>query len=185
ACKIEIWDVGGQTLTSKTATNYINAVHAIAFVYDASRPGSLRTLEDWVQLVLGCKIITDTVLPLFVLVQTKNDISNAVSTRPESRIQHQRFANEHNLPSFSVSAKSGDGVAELFRGIALDLCGVYRLRPSDVDQADCYDAGGAERMTVVGAGRAAGSSVNLNDFSNSAAKGQQLGDKEKSGCCVM
>ncbi|KAJ3251435.1 Ras- protein Rab-28 [Chytriomyces hyalinus] len=181
---MEIWDVGGQTLTSKTATNYIHAVHAIAFVYDASRPGSLRTLEDWVQLVLGCKIITDTVLPLFVLVQTKNDISNAVSSRPESRMQHQRFANEHNLPSFSVSAKSGDGVAELFRGIALDLCGVYRLRRSDVDQAESYDVGGAERMTVVGAGRAGGSSANVNDFSAAAAKGQ-LADKEKAGCSVM
>ncbi|KAI9335083.1 P-loop containing nucleoside triphosphate hydrolase protein [Obelidium mucronatum] len=119
-CNIQIWDVGGQTITSKSATNYIHSADAILFVYDTTHIGSLRGLEDWIKFVYSCKATTHTCLPLFVLVATKVDLASIRSVKPE---RHQHLARVHGLPSFHVSSKTGDGVGDMFTKISLDLCG--------------------------------------------------------------
>ncbi|KAI8621356.1 P-loop containing nucleoside triphosphate hydrolase protein [Chytriomyces sp. MP71] len=156
---LELWDIGGQTITSKAASNFIHAAHAIIFVYDVTHTGSLRALETWIKLVHMCKMATDTSLPLFVLAANKCDLG---SSRAVKAAQHVRFARHYNLPSFEVSARTGDGIADMFWRVALDLSGTLPLTLTD-EGFTVNETEKPQRMTVAGVGREGHTRLELGD----------------------
>ncbi|KAJ3280485.1 Ras- protein Rab-28 [Rhizoclosmatium sp. JEL0117] len=163
-CDIELWDVGSQTLTSKSFTNFIHAVDVILFVYDVTHVGSLRGLEDWIKYVYACKLTTDTCLPMFVLVANKNDLVSSRTVKPE---RHRALAEYHGIPSFYVSAKTGDNVSDMFLRIAFDLCD---LKPLTVDNNYVITTGNdapTDKLTVVSAKRKMSDYIPLDRKGNS------------------
>eukprot|EP00873_Tetraselmis_striata_P008397 jgi/Tetstr1/428661/TSEL_018649.t1 len=116
---IQLWDIGGQTIGGKMIRNYIFGAQAVLLVYDITNYQSFANLEDWLM------IVKDTFgpdhMPHIGLVANKMDLKHmrSVSTR-----KHHDFADANNLSSFSVSAKTGDGVAASFLRVAADLAGV-------------------------------------------------------------
>ncbi|KAI9192965.1 P-loop containing nucleoside triphosphate hydrolase protein [Polychytrium aggregatum] len=48
---IQLWDAGGQILTSKMASNYLFSADALVLVYDITHVGSFHHLEAWMELV--------------------------------------------------------------------------------------------------------------------------------------
>ena len=125
---LQIWDIGGQSIGSKMITNYIAGAHAIFLCYDITNYESFANLEDWYRLVL--RTFDKQPLPYTALVGNKNDLRHLTAVRSE---QHVRFAQENEMASFLMSAKSGDQVKQAFWKVAATLAGVPSARPqSDI-----------------------------------------------------
>ncbi len=65
-------------------------------------------------------------MPLMILMGNKIDLNHQKAVKAE---EHDKFAEEHNLYSFFVSAKTGDQVTSCFYKIAADLAGVKLTKP--------------------------------------------------------
>jgi Ras-related protein Rab-28 len=107
---LQIWDIGGQSIGSKMITNYIAGAHAILLCYDITNYESFANLEDWYRLVLRT-FSNKQQMPFTALVGNKNDLRHLTAVRVE---QHNRFAQENEMASFMMSAKSGDQVKQAF-----------------------------------------------------------------------
>lgn len=119
-----ILSVGGQSIGSKMITNYIAGAHAVLLCYDITNYESFANLEDWYRLVL--RTFDRTQLPYTALVGNKNDLRHLTAVRIE---QHNRFAEENEMASFLISAKSGDQVRQGFWKVATSLAGVPLAKP--------------------------------------------------------
>ena len=132
---LQLWDIGGQSIGSKMITNYITGAHAVILCYDITNYDSFVNLEDWHRLVL--QAFDKKELPYIALVGNKYDLRHSTVVRQE---QHNQFAQENQLNSFMMSAKSGDQVKQAFFKVACELVG---LKPSkhDIDiQSDILPA---------------------------------------------
>mmetsp|Transcript_21431 Transcript_21431/g.64155 ORF Transcript_21431/g.64155 Transcript_21431/m.64155 type:complete len:210 (+) Transcript_21431:198-827(+) len=110
---MQIWDIGGQSVSSKMIHNYVLGAHAILLCYDITNYESFADLEDWHRIVretFGTKSV-----PFVGLVANKCDLSHMRAVKSEA---HQRFAEENVLHSFMMSAKSGDQVHSCFLHVA-------------------------------------------------------------------
>lgn len=121
---LQIWDIGGQSIGSKMITNYISGAHAVLLCYDITSYESFANLEDWYRLVL--RTFSGRPLPYTALVGNKCDLRHLTAVRPE---QHNRFAQENEMASFMISAKSGDQVRQAFWKVAAVLAGVPNAKP--------------------------------------------------------
>ena len=68
--------------------------------------------------------------PLFALVANKIDLEHLRTVKSD---RHHRFAQDWNLLTYAVGAKSGEGVSLCFQKIAAELLGV-RLSKADQEQ---------------------------------------------------
>eukprot|EP00041_Stephanoeca_diplocostata_P005270 m.59095 g.59095 ORF g.59095 m.59095 type:complete len:231 (-) comp15674_c0_seq4:232-924(-) len=117
---LQLWDIGGQSLTGKMIKNYIEGADAIVFVYDLTNKSSFDNLLDWMDLVKNY-FAPPAKMPRFALVGNKRDMSHL---RVVSIDAHVAFAKLHGMSSHVLSAKTGDGVSIMFRTIVGDLSGV-------------------------------------------------------------
>jgi len=118
---LQLWAIGGQSIGSKMISNYISGAHAILLCYDITNFESFANLEDWYRIVTQTFAKSGTKLPYTALVGNKFDLRHLTAVRIE---QHNRFAEENELASFLMSAKSGDQVRTAFHKIAATLAGV-------------------------------------------------------------
>ncbi len=116
---LQLWDIGGQSLASKMVANYVAGAHAVMLCYDITNSESFANLEDWYRIVL--RVFDSGNLPHVALVGNKSDLRHITSVRQES---HTKFAHEHNMSSYFVSARNGDNVAAAFTSVAATLAGV-------------------------------------------------------------
>ncbi|RQM26635.1 hypothetical protein B5M09_003301 [Aphanomyces astaci] len=125
--------------------NYIFGAHAVLLVYDITNYDSFQNLEDWLRLVqrtfgesklpyIGlcgnkCKLI---VLLYCCLYPISNDMScqgDLNHLRTVKAAKHKQFADENDMKSYMLSAKTGDQVNSTFFQLAADLAGVIVTRP--------------------------------------------------------
>lgn len=125
---LQIWDIGGQTIGSKMVSNYIYGAQAVILVYDITNFQSFQDLEDWLALVK--KTFESEQLPYVALCGNKIDLQHMRAVKAD---KHAQFADDHQLYSYFVSAKSGDHVQQAFYRIAADLAGIV-LSKTDIDQ---------------------------------------------------
>ncbi|RHY66225.1 hypothetical protein DYB38_007219, partial [Aphanomyces astaci] len=142
---LQIWDIGGQSIGGKMLKNYIFGAHAVLLVYDITNYDSFQNLEDWLRLVqrtfgesklpyIGlcgnkCKLI---VLLYCCLYPISNDMScqgDLNHLRTVKAAKHKQFADENDMKSYMLSAKTGDQVNSTFFQLAADLAGVIVTRP--------------------------------------------------------
>ena len=116
---MQLWDIGGQSIASKMVANYVSGAHAVMLCYDITNSESFANLEDWYRIVL--KVFDRGNLPHVALIGNKSDLRHITGVRPES---HMKFAQEHNMSSYFVSARNGDNVAATFTSVAATLAGV-------------------------------------------------------------
>lgn len=126
---IQVWDVAGSALAGKMTDKYLYGAHAMLFVYDVTSSHSLDCLQDWVSTVRRVARSQERP-PILALVANKADLEHARQVKSE---RHHRFANEHGMVSYVVSAKTGEGVALSFQKIAAELLGV-RLTKAEQEQ---------------------------------------------------
>lgn len=121
---MQIWDIGGQSIGGKMVSNYIHGAHAVVLVYDITNYQSFQHLEDWFFLVK--RTFDGGVMPYAALMANKHDLAHMRAVKVE---KHNQFAEENDLYSYFVSARSGDQVHPSFYRIAADLAGVSLTKP--------------------------------------------------------
>lgn len=125
---LEIWDIGGQTMGSSMLSNYIFGAHGVVLVYDMTNYSSFENLEDWYNAVK--KVCVGGCLPHIALLGNKTDLEHMRTVKQD---KHQKFAQEHGMSSYFVSAKTGDSVGLCFQRITADILGIKLTKP-EVEQ---------------------------------------------------
>ena len=121
---LQIWDIGGQTIGGKMIGNYIYGAQAVLLCYDITNYQSFQNLEDWYRLVR--RTFQGSQMPYVTLVGNKTDLNHMRAVKLE---KHTQFADENDMYSFLVSAKTGDNVSSCFYRLAADLAGVVLTKP--------------------------------------------------------
>lgn len=107
---LQIWDTAGQERYHRTlATTFYKRVHGIALVFDLTERSSFDHVESWVQQI---QQKADPKVAV-VLVANKMDL-----VENKDFIEARTFADSHCLPFFAVSAKTGEGVSEVFESLS-------------------------------------------------------------------
>ena len=109
--KLQLWDTAGQENYRNITKKYYNTSHLIAFVYDISARDSFNSiLKYWVEDVK--KQNKDA---KFLLVGNKYDLAEERRTVTEE--EAKQYAENNGMKFFEVSAKTGDGIDDMFKYI--------------------------------------------------------------------
>ncbi|MFX1265179.1 MAG: Rab family GTPase [Promethearchaeota archaeon] len=104
--KLQIWDVAGQSRFQILRPMYYRGSNGGLLVYDVSRRRTFMLLEEWLE-ELHKAIQKD--IPL-VLVANKTDLPDRVVEPSEG----MEFADAHGMPYVESSAKTGEGIVDIF-----------------------------------------------------------------------
>lgn len=121
---LQVWDIGGQSIGSKMISNYIYGAHIVLLVYDITNYQSFQNLEDWYRLVRRTFGVGN--LPYVALIGNKTDLNHMRAVKLD---KHNGFADENDMYSYFLSAKSGDNVSAAFYRMAADWAGVVLTKP--------------------------------------------------------
>ena len=86
-------------------SSYYRGAHGIIFAFDLSTDSTFENVPNWIQ---EAKFYSARPV-VHVLVGNKSDLLEKYD-----RQVHQDFANENNMSYVATSAKTGDGVEEIF-----------------------------------------------------------------------
>lgn len=111
--KLQIWDVAGQSRFQILRPMYYRGSSGGILVFDVTRRRTFIVLEEWLDELY--KAINKTI-PI-ILVANKTDLPDRVVEPSEGR----EFADRHNMPYLESSAKTGEGVVDIFSSLAVDL----------------------------------------------------------------
>ena len=111
--KLQIWDVAGQSRFQILRPMYYRGASGGLLVYDVSRRRTFLALEEWLSELN--KAINKEI-PL-VLVANKTDLPDRVVEPSEGH----EFADSHKMPYVESSAKTGQGIVDIFEELAKKL----------------------------------------------------------------
>lgn len=112
--KFEIWDTAGQERYKSLAPMYYRHANAALCVYDVTSPASFDRAKDWIEELqkLAPKDI------VIALVGNKADLEATVDP---AQVAEYVASLPGKVISLTCSAKSGDGVQQVFEAIAEQL----------------------------------------------------------------
>lgn len=151
--KFEIWDTAGQERYKSLAPMYYRNANCAVVVYDITQSSSLDKARTWIRELQRQADPSIVIL----LCGNKTDLE---ARRQVSKEEAQKYAEEEGLMWGETSAKTGEGVAEIFTTIAKKL---PLTAPSRVPAA-----GGAARQP----GQRGPAGVDLNKSGAGAGGGQ-------------
>ena len=108
--KLQIWDVAGQSRFQILRPMYYRGSSGGLLVFDVTRRRTFIVLEEWLDELQ--KAINKEI-PL-VLVANKTDLPDRVVEPSEGK----EFAQNHNMPYIESSAKTGEGIVDIFQELA-------------------------------------------------------------------
>ena len=111
--KLQIWDVAGQSRFQILRPMYYRGSSGGILVFDVTRRRTFIVLEEWLDELY--KAINKTI-PI-ILVANKTDLPDRVVEPSEGR----EFADKHNMPYLESSAKTGEGIVDIFQSLGEDL----------------------------------------------------------------
>ncbi|MFX1261022.1 MAG: Rab family GTPase [Promethearchaeota archaeon] len=113
-----LWDLGGQPRFQDVVDGYFRGSKMGIAVYEVTRPFTLYRLDDWIgrlrNNIEDCPIII-----------VGNKIDERVEGEGVTREQAMEYASQYNAIVFEVSAKTGEGVHELFEAVARLIARAY------------------------------------------------------------
>ena len=71
---LQVWDIGGQQLSSKMLPKYIYGANVVFLCYDVTDPQSFSDVDDWLGLVKRTFVTAGKPLPNMYLVGNKIDL---------------------------------------------------------------------------------------------------------------
>ena len=111
--KLQIWDVAGQSRFQILRPMYYRGSSGGILVFDVTRRRTFIVLEEWLkelETAVGKKI------PL-ILVANKTDLPDRVIEPAEGK----EFADSHDMPYLESSAKTGEGIVDIFEELGSRL----------------------------------------------------------------
>ncbi|EPQ60125.1 GTP-binding protein RAB5 [Gloeophyllum trabeum ATCC 11539] len=112
--KFEIWDTAGQERYKSLAPMYYRNANCAVVVYDITQSTSLDKAKTWIR-ELQRQADPNIVI---ALCGNKTDLA---ARRQVSQEEAQKYAEEEGLMWGETSAKTGEGVSEIFTAIAKKL----------------------------------------------------------------
>mmetsp|Transcript_56765 Transcript_56765/g.90421 ORF Transcript_56765/g.90421 Transcript_56765/m.90421 type:complete len:245 (-) Transcript_56765:124-858(-) len=117
---LQIWDIGGQSVSSKMITKYIHGANAVLLVYDITNYQTFENILDWLSIVKQA-VSSNAAPPLITLVGNKYDLQHLKTVRVS---RHKELCEKEKLESCYVSAKTGDGLHTMFYHITANVAGI-------------------------------------------------------------
>ena len=152
--RIQIWDTAGQeNFRSITRAYYKNCVCAMV-VYDITNKKSFDNVQNWIKDV----ITNSPKTVLIILIWNKIDL---IDKRQVSFDDGQEFAINQGIIFMETSAKTGDGVEEIFKKSAQEIKKRIGENYYDLNSETC------------GIKKGKNNTVNLNNEKS----------KDRRGCC--
>ncbi|MBS1890103.1 MAG: GTP-binding protein [Actinobacteria bacterium] len=111
--KMQIWDTAGQERFRYITSSYYRGSSGVLIVYDVCDATSFKNIPAWYAEI---KRFTPENTPI-ILVGNKADLSTRVIESSEGKA----LADSLNIPFLEVSAKTGDGVEQIFQQLAEQL----------------------------------------------------------------
>ncbi|KDQ15622.1 hypothetical protein BOTBODRAFT_31513 [Botryobasidium botryosum FD-172 SS1] len=112
--KFEIWDTAGQERYKSLAPMYYRNANCAVVVYDITQSASLDKARTWIREL---QRQADPSI-IIALCGNKSDLE---ARRQVTKEEAQKYAEEEGLLWTETSAKSGEGVTEIFNTIARKL----------------------------------------------------------------
>eukprot|EP00483_Globobulimina_turgida_P002512 UN02516 len=125
---MQLWDIGGQSVSSKMIKKYIFGADAILLVYDITNYQTFDNLVDWL-FVVKRSMDSSKKLPYIALVGNKYDLQHLRTVKVK---RHKDMCNREKLESCYVSAKTGDGLHAMFYHITAEIAGI-KLTKSELE----------------------------------------------------
>jgi len=109
--KLQMWDTAGQEKYKGLIPSYVRNSSIVFLVYDVSTKTSFDNIPSWINFI---RTIENTTL---VLCGNKIDLEN----REVKKEEGEALAQKEGLAFFEVSAKTGDGIKNMFYSSVADL----------------------------------------------------------------
>ena len=111
--KLHIWDTSGQERFRAMTNLYYRDAQVALLTYDITNESSFNSIDFWIK-ELKYKVENENMI--LCLVGNKCDVSQ--DDRKISTVRGKNFAEENNMIFYETSAKTGEGVKDLFVTIA-------------------------------------------------------------------
>ena len=102
-----LWDLGGQPRFQDVVTDYYKGAKMAIAVYDVSRPFTMFRLTDWITKLRN-------IVPECEIFLVGNKIDERIEGLGSTMEEAQEFAAQYDGKAFEVSAKTGEGVQDMF-----------------------------------------------------------------------
>jgi Ras-related protein Rab-6A len=109
--KLQMWDTAGQEKYKGLIPSYVRNSSIVFLVYDVSTKTSFDNIPSWINFI---RTIENTTL---VLCGNKIDLEN----REVKKEEGEALAQKEGLAFFEVSAKTGEGIKNMFYSSVADL----------------------------------------------------------------
>ena len=111
--KLHIWDTSGQERFRAMTNLYYRDAQVALLTYDITNESSFTSIDFWIK-ELKYKVENENMI--LCLVGNKCDVSQ--DDRKISTVRGKNYAEENNMIFYETSAKTGEGVKDLFVTIA-------------------------------------------------------------------
>ena len=113
AVKLHIWDTSGQERFRAMTNLYYRDAQVAILTYDITNESTFASIDFWIQ-ELKYKVENENMI--LCLVGNKCDVNQ--EDRKITNFKGKNYAQENNMIFFETSAKTGEGVKDLFVTIA-------------------------------------------------------------------
>jgi len=106
---LNLWDTAGQEKYANLVPVYMRDSNAVIVVFDLTQPNQMESVQGYINM------IRDSLPPEvpIILAGNKADLASG-----NAGYDVHSWAMSNSIPSFSVSAKTGQGIDDLFHAVA-------------------------------------------------------------------
>ena len=123
--RLDLWDTAGQERFQNITKSFYNGANGMIFIFDLTSSESFDKLKFWIED--SKDKITDNNIEL-LMVGNKSDL---IDERVVTKEKIQKFSEQYNIPYFETSAKTGEGIEEMFNTLINKLLLRKEIRQND------------------------------------------------------